>query len=88
AGDAHILLPCNMDRIMWNAQKKFKIDKRKPSDLHPLKVIEGVRDLCRKLLIVVGEDKISYQANENATMLMKALIRATLCTKRVAEEHC
>ncbi|KAK6963030.1 DNA-directed RNA polymerase II subunit RPB1 [Biomphalaria glabrata] len=87
-GDARIVLPCNMDRIMWNAQKIFRIDKRKPSDLHPLKVIEGVRDLCRRLVIVVGEDRISYQANENATLLMKALIRSTLCTKRVAEEHC
>lgn len=47
----------------------------------------GVRDLCRKLIIVVGEDQISLQANENATLLMKALIRSTLCTKRVAEEH-
>lgn len=41
-GDARIVLPCNMERIMWNAQKVFRIDKRKPSDLHPLKVIEGI----------------------------------------------
>lgn len=40
-GDARIVLPCNMGRIMWNAQKIFRIDKRKPSDLHPLKVVEG-----------------------------------------------
>jgi DNA-directed RNA polymerase II subunit RPB1 len=39
-------------------------------------------------VIVVGEDRISLQANENATLLMKTLIRSTLCTKRVAEEHC
>lgn len=47
-----------------------------------------VRDLCKKLMIVVGDDPISIQANANATILMKALIRSTLCTKRVAEEHC
>ncbi|XP_005100330.1 DNA-directed RNA polymerase II subunit RPB1 [Aplysia californica] len=87
-GDSRIVLPCNMNRILWNAQKIFRINKRKPSDLHPLKVIEGVRELCSKLIIVVGDDPISHQANENATLLMKALIRSTLCTKRVAEEHC
>ena len=40
-GDTRIVLPCNMHRILWNAQKTFRINKRKPSDLHPLKVIEG-----------------------------------------------
>ena len=44
--------------------------------------------MCKRLMIVVGDDPISKQANENATLLMKALIRSTLCTKRVAEEHC
>ncbi|KAH9513866.1 DNA-directed RNA polymerase II subunit RPB1 [Bulinus truncatus] len=80
-GDARIVLPCNMERIMWNAQKIFRIDKRKPTDLHPLKVIESIRELCHKLSIV-------DQANENDPFLMKALIRSTLCTKRLAEEHC
>merc|ERR1719239_652979 len=87
-GDTRIVLPCNMNRILWNAQKVFRINKRKPSDLHPLRVIDGVRELCKRLMIVVGADHISIQANENATLLMKALIRSTLCTKRVAEEHC
>ena len=51
-------------------------------------VHSGVRELCKRLIVVVGHDHISYQANENATFLMKALIRSTLCTKRVADEHC
>merc|ERR1719483_936624 len=87
-GDTRIVLPCNMSRILWNAQKVFRINKLTPSNLHPLKVVEGVRELCKRLIIVVGQDHISYQANENATFLMKALIRSTLCTKRVADEHC
>lgn len=41
-GDAKIVLPCNLQRMIWNAQKIFRIDKRKPSDLHPVKVVEGV----------------------------------------------
>lgn len=86
-GDARIVLPCNLQRMIWNAQKIFRIDKRKPTDLHPVKVVEGVRELCAKLKIVEGSDRISQQANENATLLMKALIRSTLCSKRVSEDH-
>lgn len=33
-----------------------------------------------------GEDRLSIQANENATILMKVLIRSTFCSKRVIEE--
>lgn len=50
-------------------------------------MILGVRELCKRLMVVGGEDRISKQANENATLLMKSLIRSTLCSKRVAEEH-
>ncbi|XP_064638126.1 DNA-directed RNA polymerase II subunit RPB1-like [Lineus longissimus] len=86
-GDARIVLPCNMARLIWNAQKIFRIDIRKPCDLHPLKIIEGVRELTKKFVVVVGNDRLSVQANENATTLMKILTRATLCTKRVTEEY-
>lgn len=46
----------------------------------------GVEELVKKLVIVPGEDHLSIQANENATFLFRALLRATLCSKRVAEE--
>lgn len=36
---------------------------------------------------MAGEDRLSIIANENATLLMKCLIRSTLCAKRVAEEY-
>jgi len=38
-------------------------------------------------MIVKGEDRISKQANDNATMLMKCLVRSVLCAKKVVEEH-
>lgn len=41
SGDSKIVLPCNLQRMIWNAHKIFKIDQRKPTDLHPLKVIDG-----------------------------------------------
>ncbi|KAK6195965.1 hypothetical protein SNE40_001281 [Patella caerulea] len=85
-GDSKIVLPCNLERMIWNAQKIFRIDKRKQTDLSPVKVIEGVRDLCNRLNVVAGTDRLSIQANANATILMKILIRSTLCCKRVSEE--
>ena len=34
-----------------------------------------------------GEDRLSQQANENATILFQCLVRPTLCTKMVAETN-
>ncbi|XP_014661495.1 PREDICTED: DNA-directed RNA polymerase II subunit RPB1-like [Priapulus caudatus] len=87
SGDSRVVLPCNLQRMIWNAQKIFHINTRSPSDLHPLRVIEGVRDLSKKLIIVEGEDRLSKQAQENATLNINAMLRSTLCTKRVAEEY-
>jgi DNA-directed RNA polymerase II subunit RPB1 len=52
-----------------------------------LKVLEGVRDMTERLMIVSGEDQISRQAQYNATLLMKILIRSTLSTKQMAKHH-
>lgn len=49
-------------------------------------VFAEVKQLCRRLTVVPGEDRLSIQANENATILMKVLIRSTFCSKRVIEE--
>ncbi|KAK6028148.1 MutS domain V protein [Ostertagia ostertagi] len=86
-GDAKIVLPCNLQRLIWNAQKIFHVETRKVSSLSPLHVIEGVRKLSKKLVIVSGEDKISKQAQYNATLLMNILIRSTLCSKKMASTH-
>ncbi|XP_013401160.1 DNA-directed RNA polymerase II subunit RPB1 [Lingula anatina] len=86
-GDSKIVLPCNLQRLLWNAQKVFRIDNRKPTNLHPLKVVEGIRELSKKFLVVKGEDKISKQANQNATILMNCLVRSTLCAKKVTGEY-
>lgn len=85
-GDDKVVLPCNLQRLIWNAQKVFKIDKRKPSNLHPLKIIQDIRELGSKLVIVKGEDDLSKAANVNATLLINIMIRSTLCSKRVLEE--
>ena len=42
-GDMHFALPCNIDRLIWNAKKMFGVNARKQTDLNPLKAVEGVR---------------------------------------------
>ena len=86
-GKADCFLPCNLDRMIWNAQKIFHINFRNPTDLNPIKVITGVRKLLKNCNIVRGEDRLSQQANDNATTLFQCLIRSTLCTKSLAENY-
>lgn len=86
SGESKVALPCNLQRMIWNVQKIFHINKRSPTDLNPLKVITSVQELLQKCVIVVGQDRLSRQANDNATLLFQCLVRATLCTKYVAEE--
>jgi len=60
--DAKIMLPCNLKRLIWNAQKIFQVDLRRPTDLNPVRVIDGVSELCSRLIVVVGTDRLSRQA--------------------------
>lgn len=46
----------------------------------------GVKELSRKLVIVNGEDPLSRQAQENATLLFNIHLRSTLCSRRMVEE--
>ncbi|EDW51400.1 DNA-directed RNA polymerase II subunit RPB1 [Drosophila sechellia] len=85
-GESKVVLPCNLQRMIWNVQKIFHINKRLPTDLSPIRVIKGVKTLLERCVIVTGNDRISKQANENATLLFQCLIRSTLCTKYVSEE--
>ncbi|KAF6715871.1 DNA-directed RNA polymerase II subunit RPB1 [Oryzias melastigma] len=85
-GDSKVVLPCNLARMIWNAQKIFRINPRTPTDLNPLRVVEGVQELSKKLIIVNGDDPLSRQAQENATLLFNIHLRSTLCSKRMTEE--
>jgi DNA-directed RNA polymerase II subunit RPB1 len=63
------------------------VDTRSKTDLHPLKVVEDVRELSKKLVIVKGVDELSQEAQKNATLLFNILLRSVLCSKKMAEEH-
>jgi DNA-directed RNA polymerase II subunit RPB1 len=43
-GNSSVYLPCEIKRLIYNAQKQFHIDMRAPTDLHPLEVIEVCSD--------------------------------------------
>lgn len=45
-----------------------------------------MKELSRKLVIVNGDDPLSRQAQENATLLFNIHLRSTLCSRRMVEE--
>lgn len=42
SGESKVVLPCNLKRMIWNVQKIFHINKRGPTDLNPIKVLNGM----------------------------------------------
>ena len=61
-------LPVNLHRILQNAIQIFHIDRRKPSDLEPAYIVDAVHELEKRLIVVRGDDSLSHEAQENATL--------------------
>ncbi|GAA96338.1 hypothetical protein E5Q_03004 [Mixia osmundae IAM 14324] len=80
-------LPVKLFRIIQNAQQIFNINDREPSDLRPAYIIEAIRDLSEKLVIVRGSDNLTLEAQNNAVLLFRILLRCEMATKRVLHEH-
>ena len=78
--------PGNIRRVIMNATQQFRIDRSQPSDLHPKDVITKVNDLLSKLIVVVGDDFLSVEAQADATRAYRILIRSMLASKRVLME--
>ncbi|MCO5588461.1 hypothetical protein L7F22_042417 [Adiantum nelumboides] len=87
SGDNSWPLPVNLKRLIWNAQKIFKIDFKRPSDMHPMEIVEAVDKLQERLKVVPGEDHLSVEAQKNATLFFNCLLRSTLASKRVLKEY-
>jgi len=87
AHDNNIYLPANIDRMVWNAQRHFRINTLEPTSLHPKLVIDTVKRMCSELIIVRGDDPLSREAQANATLLFQILLRSKLATKRVLKEY-
>lgn len=86
-GDSFWSMPVNLKRLIWNAQKTFKIDLRRPSDMHLMEIVEAVDKLQERLKVVPGDDLISMEAQKNATLLFNILLRSTFSSKRVLNEY-
>eukprot|EP00771_Trimastix_marina_P000587 gnl/Trimastix_PCT/1604.p1 GENE.gnl/Trimastix_PCT/1604~~gnl/Trimastix_PCT/1604.p1 ORF type:complete len:1642 (+),score=662.43 gnl/Trimastix_PCT/1604:291-4928(+) len=83
SGDSSWPLPSNLSRLIWNAQKTFHIDLKRPTELNPAEVVRNVRELGKRLVVVPGSDPISREAQHNATLLFNILLRSTLSSKAV-----
>src|SRR3984957_8438514 len=79
-------LPVNLQRIVQNAVQIFHIDRRKPSDLEPGYIIDAVKELGKRLVVVRGDDPLSREAQENATLTFRMHLRATFASRRVLEK--
>ncbi|GFP91008.1 DNA-directed RNA polymerase ii subunit 1 [Phtheirospermum japonicum] len=86
-GDNSWPLPVNMKRLILNAQKTFRVDFRRPSDMHPMEIVEAVDKLQERLKVVVGDDYLSMEAQKNATLFFNILLRSALASKRVLKEY-
>jgi len=87
-GEDGVFLPVNVKRLIWNAQKRFRVDEggvKKQLDVSY--IIERVKQLSDRLSVVKGADPISREAQDNATMLFKILLRSTFAAKRVLKDH-
>lgn len=82
-----ICLPVNLRRIIQNAQQIFHIDRRKASNLDPMHIVKEVRALTARLTIVRGEDRISREMQDNATLLFSIHIRSSFAARCVLEEY-
>lgn len=82
--ETQMQLPLNIIRMLDSALAVFKIDPTKRSDLKPSDVVTKVDSLLKRMIVVRGDDPISKEADESATILFKAQLRSRLAFKRVA----
>ncbi|KAK3336761.1 hypothetical protein B0T19DRAFT_50601 [Cercophora scortea] len=86
-GDDSMQLPLNIERIINSAKKLFKVDENQRSDLTPKDVIPAVQALLSRMIVVRGDDPLSKEADYNATILFKILLRSRLSFKRLAVQQ-
>ncbi|KAF8885266.1 hypothetical protein CPB84DRAFT_1850463 [Gymnopilus junonius] len=79
-------LPVNLHRIVQNAIQIFHVDRRKPSDLDPAYIVDAVHELEKRLIVVRGDDHLSKEAQDNATLTFRMHLRATFASRRVLEK--
>ncbi|KAA6389256.1 MAG: DNA-directed RNA polymerase II subunit RPB1, partial [Streblomastix strix] len=79
--------PVNVARLISTAKKRFTLSPLRPTSLSPADVIRMVNQMLRRLVVVQGEDNISFEAQENAILLFQMLVRSSLASRMVTENH-
>lgn len=80
-------LPLNVGRIVESAKRIFNVKATDRSNLRPVEAITAVQNLINSFVIVRGNDPISQEADSNATILFKALVRSRLAFKQLIKTH-
>ena len=86
-GEEMMQLPLNVGRIIETAKRVFNVKATDRSNLRPSDVIPLVQGMLSKMSIVRGSDEISLEADANASILFKALLRSRLSFKEVVKVH-
>ncbi|KAL6937744.1 DNA-directed RNA polymerase II subunit rpb1 [Hanseniaspora osmophila] len=86
-GESNWPLPVNIRRIIQNAQNTFKIDITKPTDLTIEEIINGIKKLEEKFIVLRGKGHILEEAQDNAITLFCCLLRSRLASKRIIFEY-
>ncbi|WIA28234.1 hypothetical protein OEZ86_010790 [Tetradesmus obliquus] len=89
-GNGGVNIPVNLKRLIWNAQNTYKCGPNRPplpGELAAVDVVGKIQELAQKLIVVVGEDELSKEAQRNATTTFMTHLRATLASKRVLGEY-
>jgi len=81
-GDNEVQLPVNLQRLVVKAQTLFGATGGDAS-FGPLEIVNGIGDLLERLIVVPGKDRLSDEAQRNATILLFNHIRSTLSSKQV-----
>ncbi|KAM3378881.1 hypothetical protein P3S68_011294 [Capsicum galapagoense] len=82
AGDNSWPLPINIQRLILNAQKIFKIDFWTSSDMHPMEIVEVVDKLQERLKVVPGNDYLNMTAQKYATPFFNIFLYSALASKK------
>lgn len=80
-------LPLNVSRIVRSAMQAFKIRHGDPTDLDPRYALNAVNQLMDRLPVIRGDDELSREAQDNATLLFRCQLRARLAFKQLVVEH-
>jgi DNA-directed RNA polymerase II subunit RPB1 len=78
-----VYLPINVPRMIQSAKQMFRIKSGSRSDLHPSDVVPKVRSVIDRLVVVRGEDHISKEAQQSATLILKGQLHGLLSFKRL-----